>query len=91
MGLSESEPSTQEHTRGGIWILDSWNGAIPKAVAYTWDMFHYLGFLVASVGEKRLASQTLEVPGLGGYLEGFPPDQKRGGVDLEGSSDQDIK
>lgn len=65
--------------------------AIPKAVAYTWVMFHYLGFLVASVGEKHLASQTLEVPGLGGYLEGFPPDQRRGGVNWEGGSDQDIK
>lgn len=49
------------------------------------------GLPVASVGEKRLASQTLEVPGLGGYLEGFPPDQRRGGVDWEGSSDQDTK
>jgi len=41
---------------------------IPKAVACTWDMFFYLGWLVWPQRERKcLALERLEVPGWEGY------------------------
>lgn len=41
-------------------------GDISKAVAFTWDVFYWLGCLVCPHWEKKsLASQRLEVPGWG--------------------------
>ena len=28
------------------WVLNNWRGAVPKAVACTWDLFFLLGSLV---------------------------------------------
>jgi hypothetical protein len=50
-----------------MWVPNNWSGggvAIPKAVAYLWNMFFILGCLVWLLWEKIcLTLQRLDVPG----------------------------
>ena len=58
-------------------------GAIPKAVACTWDMLFYLGCLVWPQWERKcLALQRLEVPGWGEIPRGASPTPRRRGGEL---------
>ena len=44
--------------------LNNWNGGYSKVVAYTWDMFFYLGCLVSPKCERKcLPLKIPEVPG----------------------------
>jgi hypothetical protein len=75
-------------------------GAIPKAVAYLWDMFFWLGGLVWAQWErKRLTLQRLKVPGWGDTQEDPTHSEEKGVAmgkdcgrgDQEGGSEWDVK
>jgi hypothetical protein len=64
-----------------MWVLNNWNRGYPKALAYMWDTFFWLGCHVwPQWDRKHLVSKRLEVSGWGRYPgEGTTCSEKRGG------------